>query len=167
MLDVATERLGRAWGTVGHLNAVADTPELRAAYNEDLPKVTEFWTRLGADERLYAKYKAIDAAPTLDARAAPGARERAARLRAVGGAELHGRGQGALRRRSRNGRPSCAQKFSEHVLDATDAFALLRRREDELAGVPARRRAGRARRRRRPTASDGFKLTLHCPATCR
>ena len=62
VLDVATERLGRAWGAVSHLNSVADSPELRAAYNAALPKVTEFWTRLGADERLYAKYKAIDTA---------------------------------------------------------------------------------------------------------
>jgi oligopeptidase A len=60
VLDVATENLGRAWGAVSHLNSVADTPELRAAYNAALPRVTEFWTRLGADERLYAKYKAID-----------------------------------------------------------------------------------------------------------
>ena len=60
-LDVATERLGLAWGAVSHLNSVADTPELRAAYNAALPRVTEFWTRLGSDERLYAKYKAIDA----------------------------------------------------------------------------------------------------------
>ena len=29
-LDDASERLGRAWGVVGHLNHVADTPELRA-----------------------------------------------------------------------------------------------------------------------------------------
>src|SRR5574343_609137 len=36
-LDVATERLGWAWGAVSHLNAVADTPELRAAYNAALP----------------------------------------------------------------------------------------------------------------------------------
>jgi oligopeptidase A len=61
-LDVATERLGRAWGMVSHLHAVADTPELRAAYTAALPRVTEFFTRLGADERLYAKYKAIDRA---------------------------------------------------------------------------------------------------------
>ena len=60
VLDVATEELGRAWGAVSHLNSVMDTPELRAAYNEALPRITEFWTRLGADERLYAKYKAID-----------------------------------------------------------------------------------------------------------
>jgi oligopeptidase A len=51
----------RAWGAVSHLNSVMPTrPELRAAYNAALPRVTEFWTRLGADERLYAKYKAID-----------------------------------------------------------------------------------------------------------
>ena len=49
VLDVATEQLGRAWGAVSHLNSVADTPELRAAYNAALPRVTEFWTRLGAD----------------------------------------------------------------------------------------------------------------------
>ena len=51
LLDVSTERLSRAWGAVSHLNSVADTPDLRAAYNEALPRVTEFWTRLGADER--------------------------------------------------------------------------------------------------------------------
>src|SRR3954453_9847160 len=54
-LDDATERLGRAWGIVGHLNAVVDTPELRAAYNENLPKVTEFWTELGQNLALFDK----------------------------------------------------------------------------------------------------------------
>ena len=44
-LDVATEKLSIAWGAVSHLNSVADTPELRAAYNSALPLVTEFWTR--------------------------------------------------------------------------------------------------------------------------
>ena len=42
VLDVATENLGRAWGAVSHLNGVADTPELRAAYNAALPRITEF-----------------------------------------------------------------------------------------------------------------------------
>ena len=62
VLDVATERLGLAWGSASHLKSVVDTPELRAAYNAALPRVTDFWTRLGSDERLYAKYKAIDPA---------------------------------------------------------------------------------------------------------
>lgn len=36
MLDVASEQLGVAWGAVSHLNSVADTPALRAAYNLSL-----------------------------------------------------------------------------------------------------------------------------------
>ena len=51
-LDVSNERLGLAWGAVSHLNSVADTPELRAAYNAALPRVTEFWTRLGSDDHI-------------------------------------------------------------------------------------------------------------------
>ena len=61
-LDVAVENLGVAWGAVSHLNSVNDSPALRAAYNAALPKVTDFFTRLGADEKLYAKYKAMDVA---------------------------------------------------------------------------------------------------------
>src|SRR5438270_14093879 len=88
VLDVATERLGRAWGMVGHLNAVADTPELRAAYNEALPKVTDFWTRLGSDERLYAKYKGID--PRALNAEQQQALKNAIRNFVLGGAELQG-----------------------------------------------------------------------------
>ena len=65
-LENATEKLGRAWGVVGHLNAVVDTPELRAAYNENLPKVTEFWTELGQNLALFEKYKALKASPEYD-----------------------------------------------------------------------------------------------------
>ena len=53
-LEVATERLERAWGAVNHLNAVLNTPELRAAVNESLPAITAFYTALGADTALYA-----------------------------------------------------------------------------------------------------------------
>ena len=60
-LENATEKLGRAWGVVSHLNAVMDTPELRATYNENQPKVTEFWTELGQNLALFDKYKALKA----------------------------------------------------------------------------------------------------------
>jgi len=131
-LDVATERLGRAWGAVSHLNSVADTPELRAAYNEALPKVTDFWTRLGADERLYAKYKSMDPA-TLSPEQAR-AHHNALQGFVLGGAELQGEAKerfAAIQERS----AELAQKFSENTLDATDAYALYVG-TDELAGVP-------------------------------
>ena len=60
-LEAVTERLGRAWGVVSHLNAVVDTTELRATYNENQPRVTEFWTALGQNLKLFEKYKALQA----------------------------------------------------------------------------------------------------------
>jgi oligopeptidase A len=159
VLDTATEELGRAWGVVSHLNGVADTPELRAAYNESLPKVTDFWTRLGSDERLYAKYKAIDPG-TLSAEQRQ-AHKNAIRNFVLGGAELTGAARerfAAIQERQ----AELAQKFSEHALDATDAFAYYAG-EDELAGVPqdvlqAARAAAQA------DGKEGYKLTLKMPS---
>ena len=131
-LDVATERLGRAWGAVSHLNAVADTPELRAAYNAALPQVTEFWTRLGADERLYAKYKAMDPAKLSPEQTQ--AHKNAMRGFRLGGADLVGEAKvrfAAIQERQ----AELAQKFSENALDATDAFSLIVSTE-EMAGLP-------------------------------
>jgi oligopeptidase A len=158
VLDVSTERLGRAWGAVSHLNSVADTPELRAAYNESLPKITEFFTRLGADERLYAKYKAIDTA-TLNAEQRQ-AHRNAMRNFVLGGAELAGADRtrfAAIQERQ----AELSQKFSENALDATDAFAY-HADASELEGVPddvqqAARAAAKAE------GKDGYKLTLKMP----
>ena len=132
VLDVATERLGRSWGAVSHLNSVADTPELRAAYNAALPRVTDFWTRLGSNEQLYAKYKAIDPA-TLNAEQRQ-AHSNALRGFVLGGAELQGEAKArfaAIQERQ----AEVSQKFSENTLDATDTFALYVSPQD-LSGVP-------------------------------
>ncbi|MFM8666061.1 MAG: M3 family metallopeptidase, partial [Betaproteobacteria bacterium] len=163
VLDVANERLGRAWGAVNHLNAVADTPELRAAYNACLPKVTEFKTRMGADERLYAKYKAIAQAPQA-AQLNPARRtvlEHALRDFVLSGAEL----QGAAKQRFaaiQERLAELSQRFSENVLDATDGFTHYAS-EADLAGVPedvvqAARAAAIAEGR------EGHKITLHYPS---
>ena len=112
VLDVATENLGRAWGVVSHLNSVADTPELRAAYNAALPRVTEFWTRLGADERLYAKYKAIDVA-TLNAEQRQ-AHKNAIRNFVLSGAELTGTAKERFAKIQER-QAELSQKFSENA----------------------------------------------------
>ncbi|MDO5654465.1 MAG: oligopeptidase A, partial [Brachymonas sp.] len=126
-LDVATERFGRAWGAVGHLKSVNDTPELRAAYNAMLPAVTEFFTALGANEKLYAKYKAIDPA-TLNAEQQQ-ALKNTLRGFVLSGAEL----QGAEKERFAQIQERLAelqQKFSENALDATDHWAYYATQEE-------------------------------------
>ncbi len=158
VLDVAGERLGCAWSAVSHLNGVADTPELRAAYNAALPRVTEFWTRLGADEKLYAQYKAIDPAGLNPEQQR--ARTLALRNFVLSGAELTGAAKerfAAIQERQ----AELSQKFSENVLDATDQWSLLVSAE-ELAGVPqdvldATRAAAQAE------GAEGHKLSLKMP----
>jgi len=158
VLDVSTEKLGRAWGVVSHLNSVADTPELRAAYNDALPRVTEFWTRLGADERLYAKYKVINPSG-LNAEQRQ-AHRNALRNFVLGGAEL----QGAAKVRYaeiQERQAELSQKFSENALDATDAWSYYASAA-ELEGVPADVQ-GTARAAAEAERRDGYKLTLKMP----
>ncbi|MFY8118258.1 MAG: M3 family metallopeptidase [Roseateles sp.] len=161
VLSVATERLSHAWGAVGHLNAVANTPALREAYNAMLPAVTEFYTALGADEKLYAKYKAIQAQAATLSPARQQALKHWIRDFVLSGAEL----QGAARDRFaaiQEEAAELAQKFSEHVLDATDGFAYYASAE-ELAGVPADVVAN-ARAAAEAEGKTDHKLTLHFPS---
>ena len=62
-LEEANERLGRAWGVVGHLHAVLDSPALREAYKANQPKVVQYWTELGQNLALFDKYKTLRASP--------------------------------------------------------------------------------------------------------
>ena len=159
VLDVATEKLGRAWGAVSHLNSVADNPELRAAYNESLPVITEFYTALGANEQLYAKYKAIDV-KTLNTEQLQ-AHKYAVRNFVLSGAEL----QGAAKERFAEIQAiqaELSQKFSENALDATESFVYYAKL-DELDGVPE----DVLHTAKAAAAKDGkenqYKLTLKMP----
>lgn len=155
-LDVATERFGVAWSAISHLNSVADTPELRAAYNEALPKVTQFFSALGSDERLYAKYKAIDQTSLNPEQTQ--AHKNALRSFRLGGADLVGKAK--ERYAAIDERLSyLSQKFSENVLDSTEAFSYVAS-EAEMAGVPDDvRLAAKARSK----DGSGYALTLKAP----
>jgi oligopeptidase A len=139
---------------------VCDTPALRAAINQNLPRVTAFYTRLGADERLFAKYRAIDAdAESLDE---PRRRALANALRdfVLSGSEL----RGAARQRFmqvQDRLAELAQRFDEHVQDATDAYALYVDAE-RLHGVPDDVRDA-LRADAQAEGRDGCKLTLQAP----
>ena len=163
-LDNATEKLGRAWSVVGHLNAVVDTPELRAAYNENLPKVTEFWTGLAQNLALFEKYKALKASNEY-ASLSPARKkiiENAIRDFRLGGAELP---EEKKQRYAEIQEKSAAlsTKFSENVLDATNDYALFVEDESELAGLPDDvKQAARAAAEK--DGKPGFKFTLHFPS---
>jgi oligopeptidase A len=159
-LEDANERLGRAWGQVAHLHAVLDSPELRAAYNENLPKVTQYWTELGQNQALFEKYRALRASADFPALAPARQRivENALRDFRLGGAELPA-----------EKKPRYAQiqeelahlsaKFSENLLDATNAWTLVIEDVKRLAGIPAD-----VLEAARLEDGRGWKFTLHMPS---
>ncbi|HJV80747.1 M3 family metallopeptidase [Noviherbaspirillum sp.] len=163
-LDNATEKLGRAWGIVSHLNAVVDTPELRAAYNENLPKVTEFWTELGQNLALFEKYKALKAGSEY-ATLNPARKkiiENALRDFRLGGAELPDDKKTRFAEIQEK-QAALSTKFSENVLDATNQYALFVDKEADLSGLPDDvKQAARAAAEK--DGKPGFKFTLHFPS---
>jgi oligopeptidase A len=162
-LEDANERIGRAWGQVAHLHAVLDTPPLREAYNANLPKVTQYFTELGQNQQLFEKYKALRSS-TEFARLSPARKkiiDNALRDFRLGGAEL----PPAQKKRYaeiQDGLARLSAKFSENVLDATNAFSLYVD-ESRLSGLPED--VGQAAREAaQKEGKDGWKFTLHAPS---
>ncbi|MDQ1830656.1 M3 family metallopeptidase [Massilia scottii] len=163
-LEEATEQLGRAWGVVSHLNNVVDTPELRATYNDNQPKVTEFWTALAQNEALFAKYKAIRASGAYAALSPARKRivENALRDFRLGGAELpESKKQRFAEIQEQHA--SISTRFSENVLDATNDYKLMVENEADLAGLPDDIRQA-ARAAAEADGKPGYQFTLHFPS---
>ncbi|KVP50916.1 M3 family metallopeptidase [Burkholderia ubonensis] len=163
-VERATEPLGRAWGVVGHLNAVADTPELRAAYGENLPRVTEFWSSVGQNLALYEKYKAIAASAEYATLSVERKKilDNALRDFRLSGAELP-EDQKPRFAELQEQQAALSKAFSDHVLDATNAYAYVAQDEAELAGLPGDAIEA-AREAAQKDGKDGWKFTLHFPS---
>ncbi|WP_206951872.1 M3 family metallopeptidase [Trinickia acidisoli] len=162
--EAATEPLSRAWGIVGHLNAVADTPELRAAYGENLPRVTEFWSSVGQNLALFEKYKAIVASPAYAGLTDERKKilQNALRDFRLSGAELP-EDQKPRFSELQERQAALAKAFSDHVLDATNAYAYIAKSKAELAGLPADV-VQAAREAAHEAGVEGWKFTLHFPS---
>ena len=162
-LDDATERLYRAWGQVSHLESVVNTPELREVYNANLAKITRFGSEVSQDLALYAQYRKLADSPQAAGFDAARQQVLAQSLRGfrLGGAELDEAGKARFAAISEE-LSALNARFSQNVLDATDAFALYVEDEAELAGLPAEVKAA-CRAAAESEGKTGFKLTLQMP----
>jgi oligopeptidase A len=135
-LTSATERLGRAWSAVHHMGGVMDSPEWREATNSRLEAVTRFWSALAQDPKLYAKVKRLGEAPDVIGQPA---REKAVanslRDFKLGGAELAPEAQKSFAEMSAR-LAALSQKFSEQLLDSTNASVIVVEDAARLNGVP-------------------------------
>ncbi|MBP6710066.1 MAG: M3 family metallopeptidase [Propionivibrio sp.] len=158
------ERLSRAWGIVGHLHSVNDVPEWREAYNGMLPEVSRFFAELGQNLKLFARYKAIreSAEYATLTQAQRKIVDNEIRDFRLSGAELHEDQKPRFQAISEE-LASLSAKFSENLLDATNAFAQFVTDEGELAGIPDDVRQA-AREAAEKEGQPGWKFTLHMPS---
>lgn len=162
-LHDATEQLWRAWSVSRHLNAVVNTPELRAAVNECLPKISAFSTWLGQHQALYALYKQMAEPAYFEQLSAP--RQRAISLAlqsfVLNGADLDQEKRAEFAQNQQE-QATTSQQFAENVLDSTDHWALYITDEQQLAGIPADVLAA-AQQEARQEDREGWKLSLKMP----
>ncbi len=163
-LEGLEDRLNKAWSPVNHLHSVLDSEALRAAYNACLPKLSAYSTELGQHEGLYRAYRQI-------ADGAEYARLDPAQRKVIDDALRDFRLSGIAlppeqRARYKDIQQELAQlsaKFSENVLDATQAWTRHLTDEARLAGLPDSARA-LARQTAQQRGLDGWLLTLELPS---
>ena len=163
MTDVG-ERLSRAWGIVGHLHGVNDVPEWREAYNAMLPAVSGFYAELGQNLALFAKYKALKESPEYATLSATRQRiiDNDIRDFRLSGADL-AEDQKPRFKQIAEELSALAAKFSENVLDATNAHGEWITDEAQLSGIPADAIAA-AKAAAQKENKGGWKFTLHQPS---
>jgi oligopeptidase A len=163
-LDEATERLDYAVTVVKHLESVATCPELRAAYNAVQPAISAFYASIPLDEGLWNALR--EYAATEEARNLGGARQRfltktLANFRRHG-AELDPAGKTRLKELDVE-LGQLTTRFSENLLDATNAFELLITEEARLAGLPPTAISA-ARESAVAKGLAGWRFTLQAPS---
>ncbi|WP_374339189.1 M3 family metallopeptidase [Leeia sp.] len=162
-LDAALEPLSRAWGVVGHLNSVMNTPELREVYEQNLPRLTQFYTALGQNLALFERYKALATSGEYASLNPAQQRliEHELRDFRLSGAEL----PDVEKQRFAAIQDELAElsnQFSNHLLDATDAWSRLITDVEELAGIPPEVLA-MFQHAAEAEGQTGYRLTLQMP----
>ncbi|ODT61962.1 MAG: oligopeptidase A [Nitrosomonadales bacterium SCN 54-20] len=160
----ANERLSRAWGQVSHLNAVVNTPELREAYNANLPLVTQYYAELAQDQALFEKFKELRGSREFEGLSTARKKVIENELRdfRLGGAELPAEKKARFLQIQEE-LSALGSRFNDNLLDATNAFVLHVEDAGELSGIPddvlqtAREVAERDN-------ATGWKFTLHAPS---
>jgi len=160
----AHEHLSRAWGQVGHLNMVLNSPELREVYNANLPKITQYYAELSQNLALFQKYKAIRSSSAYSALNAAQKKiiENELRDFRLGGAELP-EDKKARFMAIQEELSALTSKFSDNLLDATNAYTCLVEDENDLSGLPADERQVAAEAAQEAQKS-GWLFTLKAPS---
>ena len=163
-LESVTERLEWASGVVSHLESVATYPALREAHQAIQPKLSAFWSSILLDEGLWNALRAL--AESTAGKALTGPRKR--HLEKIldefrrQGAELDAAAKEGVAAIN-VALAELTTKFSQNVLDATNAFELVIEDENQLDGLPESAKQS-ARESAESKGLNGWRFTLQAPS---
>ena len=163
-LDALDDRLSQAWSPVGHMNAVVNSEDLRAVYNDCLPLLSEYSTRIGQNRQLFDAYQAL-------ADSAEFGQLNSAQQKVINDTLRDFRLAGVALdddKKARYGEikkqlSELSSKYSDNVLDATMAWTKLVTDESQLSGLPESALAG-AKQLATAREQDGWLLNLDFPS---
>ncbi len=165
--EEALAPLNEAWGRVSHLDSVCNSPVFREAYNAMLPRVSEFFARLYLNDALWDLFKTFIETP--EAAKLTGVQQRfleetVADFRASG-ADLPADKKKRLEELESE-LAQVTQKFSENVLDSTNAWELIIDDESKLVGLPdfAKAAAAAEAKVKGQTKKPAWRFTLKAPS---
>jgi oligopeptidase A len=168
-LENATDLLNETWAKVSHLTSVADSPELRAAHNAALPKVSAFQAKIPLNGELWLRLKAAAGHPSAQSLQGEHRRFLSETLEDF---RQHGADLPADRKARLEALQSelaqLTQKYAENVLDATNAWELIVTDEGRLRGLPAHAvesaRRSALGKGHGTEARPAWRFTLHMPS---
>jgi oligopeptidase A len=162
-LDEEDDRLGKAFGPAGHLNAVAQNEALRNAYNSCLPLLSEYGTEVGQNAQLCAAYQTLRDSDEWSSLSEAQQKDIDNTLRdfRLSGVDLPDDKKAQYMANSKR-LSELTSQFSDNTLDATQAWTKLVTDEAELEGLPDSAKAGAADRAK-AADKEGWLLTLDAP----
>ncbi|MEO0508338.1 MAG: M3 family metallopeptidase [Verrucomicrobiota bacterium] len=164
-LDQALQPLNRAWGLVSHLDSVCNSPELREAYNKMLPEVTDFFSSIPLNAKLWETIKVFgtsDSVQTLSPTKQRYVQETLADFREQGADLAPEKKKRAAELQSRLA--ELTQKYSENCLDAVNAWEKIIINESELAGLPESAIAAAKQSAEAKGHENAWRFTLQAPS---
>ncbi len=163
-IEMVSEKISRAWGQIEHLNAVVNSDDLRKAYNDNLIKLTEFYTNLSQDEALYKKYQSLKDGEIFKSLTPSQKRiiDNVLREFKLGGAELNELEKVRFKVIQEK-LAKISTQFEENILDATNEFSIFVADADDLQGIPEEN-IKKAQSEAIEDKKEGYKFTLHFPS---
>ncbi len=162
-IEAMDDELNKAWSPVSHLNSVANSKELREAYHQCLPKLSDYGTTVGQNKQLYDAYVALKSGPTFSTldKAQQKTIINAIRDFELSGVALPEDNKEQFAKLSKT-LSELQSRFQDNVMDATDAWHYDVQDEKELAGIP-KETIALAKQAAEKAKISGWRLTLDFP----